>query len=104
METRIKEQQLMRVVDPARCHDLATCQFRLLLSSFACVLLHELRRTHQAGTELATAQVDTIRLSLLKIAARVTCTARRVVLRLCSLCPWQPLFRQLAGDPIPSQG
>lgn len=104
MENRIKEQQLMLFADRTSCHDFAANQFRLLLSSFAYVLLHELRRSHLAGTELETAQVDTIRLSLLKIAARVTYSVRRVVLHLCSHCPWQSLFRQLAGNLILSPG
>ncbi len=104
MENRIKEQQLMLFADRTSCHDFAANQFRLLLSSFASVLLHELRGSHLAGTELETAQVDTIRLSLLKIAARVTYSVRRVVLHLCSHCPRQSLFRQLAGELIPSPG
>jgi hypothetical protein len=73
-----------------------------LLSSFAYALLHELRRSHLAGAKLEAAQADTMRLSLLKIATRITYSVRRVVLHLCSHCPWQSLFRQLAGDLIPS--
>ena len=72
MENRIKEQQLMLFADRTSCHDFLANQFRLLLSSFAYVLLHELRNTHLQGTELENAQVHRIRLVLLKIAARVT--------------------------------
>jgi hypothetical protein len=46
-------------------------QFRLLLSSCAYVLLERLRVLALAGTELARAQVSTIRLKLLKIGAVV---------------------------------
>ena len=104
MENRIKEQQLMLFADRTSCHDFEANQFRLLLSSFAYVLLHELRRSHLASTELASAQVHTIRLTLLKIAARVTLSVRRVVLHLSSSCPWQRLFRTVAAGLIPAPG
>lgn len=104
MENRIKEQQLMLFADRTSCHDFAANQFRLLLSSFAYVLLHELRTTHLAETELATAQVSTIRLKLLKIAARVTVSVRRIVLHLASSFPLQALFRQVTVALIPSPG
>jgi hypothetical protein len=104
MENRIKEQQLMLFADRTSCHDFAANQFRLLLSSFAYVLLHQLRSRYLAKTELAHAQVNTIRLTLLKIAARVTLSVRRVVLHLSSSCPYQSLFRNVARELIPAPG
>lgn len=70
-------------------------QFRLLLSSAAYVLVETLRRTALAGTELAEAQVETIRLKLFKVAARVVVSVRRVVLRLSSSYPLQDQWRSL---------
>ncbi|MCA9112204.1 MAG: transposase, partial [Planctomycetaceae bacterium] len=96
MENRIKEQQLMLFADRTSCHEFASNQFRLLLSSFAYVLLHHLRTAHLAQTELIPAQVDRLRLTLVKIAARVRLTARRVVFHLSSNCPNQTLFRTAA--------
>jgi len=96
MENRIKEQQLGLFADRASCSTMLANQFRLLLSSAAYVLMQTLRRTVLAGTELARAQMSTIRTKLIKIAARVVVSARRVVLHLSSSCPLQPLFRQLA--------
>jgi hypothetical protein len=104
MENRIKEQQLMLFADRTSCHDFAANQFRLLLSSFAYVLLHALRTEHLAGTELETAQVSTLRVKLLKIAARVLVSVRRVVLHLCSSCPMQPLFRHAAASLLAAPG
>ena len=104
MENRIKEQQLMLFADRTSCHDFLANQFRLLLSSFAYVLLHELRTSHLQGTELEKAQVNRIRLVLLKIAARVTVSVRRIVLHLASSCPYQHLFRQVAATLMPSPG
>lgn len=104
MENRIKEQQLMLFADRTSCHDFLANQFRLLLSSFAYVLLHALRTEHLAGTELEKAQVSTLRLKLLKIAARVVVSVRRVILHLCSTCPMQPLFRRATASLLPAPG
>ena len=104
MENRIKEQQLMLFADRTSCHEFLANQFRLLLSSFAYVLLHELRESHLVGTDLEKAQVNRIRLVLLKIAARVTISVRRIVLHLASSCPFQDLFRKVAATLIPAPG
>ena len=56
------------------------------------MLLHALRRLALAGTEGASAQVDTIRLRLLKITAEVRLTARRIWVRCSSAYPWKHLF------------
>lgn len=97
MENRIKEQQLMLFADRTSCHDFQANQFRLLLSTFAYVLMDTLRREYLANTELATAQCDTIRLKLFKIAARVRVTVRRVWFHLSTSCPYQALFQTLSS-------
>jgi hypothetical protein len=93
MEDRIKEQQLGLFADRTSCHRFVANQFRLLLSAAAYVLVQALRREALAGTELARAQVGTIRLRLLKVAARVVVTARRVVFHLASSYPYRSQFR-----------
>jgi Transposase DDE domain group 1 len=93
MENRIKEQQLDLFAGRTSCHRFLANQFRLLLSAAAYVLVQALRRTALAGTELARAQVGTIRLRLLKVAARVVVSARRVVFHLSSSYPLQERFR-----------
>jgi hypothetical protein len=95
MENRIKEQQLDLFADRTSCHRFLANQFRLLLSSAAYVLFQALRRTALPGTDLETAQVGTIRLKLLKVAARVVVTARRVVFHLASSYPFQDTFRMV---------
>jgi hypothetical protein len=96
MENRIKEQQLGLFADRTSCHRWWANQFRLLLSSSAYVLLESLRRLALAGTELARAQVGTIRLKLLKIGAVVLRNTRRVRLLLSSSYPYQTIFAQVA--------
>jgi hypothetical protein len=95
MENRIKEQQLGLFADRTSCHGWWANQFRLLLSSCAYVLLERLRALALAGTELARAQVSTIRLKLLKIGAVVLRNTRRVRLLLSSSYPYQALFSQV---------
>jgi hypothetical protein len=53
-----------------------------------------LRRLGLKGTEWAEAQVDTIRLKLLKIGAIVRVSARRVLLQLSSSYAWKKIFAQ----------
>jgi hypothetical protein len=92
MENRIKEQQLDLFAGRTSCHLLPANQFWLLLSAAAYVLVQALRRTALSGTELARAQVGTIWLRLLKVAARVVVSARRVAFHLASSYPLQELF------------
>ena len=93
MENRVKEQQLGLFADRTSCQAFLANQFRLLLSSAAYVLMNALRREALGGTELARAQVGTVRVKLLKVAARVMVSVRRVVFHLSSSYPYQELFR-----------
>jgi hypothetical protein len=106
MENRIKEQQLGLFADRTSCHDFEANQFRVLLSAAAYVLMEFVRRVGLVGTELAQAQVSTIRLKLLKIGARVSQSVRRVVLHLAGGYPLKELFERvvsrLRGGVAPS--
>jgi len=91
MENRIKE-QLSLFSDRLSSETLRANQLRLYFSSLAYVLVHALRRLALSGTEWATAQVHTIRLRLLKLAAEVRLTARRIWVRYSRAYPWKTLF------------
>jgi hypothetical protein len=91
MENRIKE-QLSLFADRLSTETLRANQLRLYFSSLAYVLVEALRRLGLAGTEWAEAQADTIRLKLLKIAAQVRITARRIWVRYSRAYPWQKVF------------
>ena len=58
-------------------------------------LLHALRRLGLAGTALARAQCQTIRLTVLKIGARVRITVRTVWLALATGWPHAALFMRV---------
>jgi hypothetical protein len=91
-ENRIKEQQLGLFADRTSCHDFVANQFRVLLSAAAYILVDSLRREGLADTELATAQVGTIRVKLLKIGARVVHSVRRIVIHLAGGYPFKDIF------------
>jgi hypothetical protein len=69
-------------------------QLRPYFSALAYMLMEALRRLGLKGTEWAGAQVDTIRLKLLKIGAIVRVSVRRVLLQLTSAYPWKDRFAQ----------
>ena len=102
MENRIKEQQLYLFADRTSCTDFIANQFRLLLSSFAYVLVDGIRRIGLQGTQAASWQANTIRNRLFKIAARVVVTCRRVVFHLASSCPYAELFNRACTQLSPS--
>jgi hypothetical protein len=95
MENRIKEQQLGLFADRTSCRRWWANQFRLLLSSCAYVLVEAIRRLGLHGTELARAQVQTIRLKLLKIGTVILRNTRRIRLLFSSAYPHQNLFRHV---------
>jgi len=97
MENRIKEQQLGLFADRTSCHGWWSNQFRLLLSSAAYVLLETIRRVGLKGTELARAQVGTIRLKLLKVGTIILQNTRRIRLLMSSGYPYQELFMKVAA-------
>ena len=69
-ENSIKDLKRALKADRLSCHRFWANQFRLLLHAAAYVLMYMLRRAAH-GTELADAQMDTLRLRLLKIGVRV---------------------------------
>lgn len=92
MENRIKECQLGLFADRTSCHLWWPNQFRLLLASLAYVLMERLRAVGLHGTELARAQVGTIRTRLLKIGAVIVRNTRRIRFFLASSFPHQDVF------------
>jgi hypothetical protein len=93
-ENRIKEAQVGLFATRTSCHYFAANQLRVLLAALAYVLIERMRALALQGTELATAQIDTLRIRLLKLAAVVTRNTRRVRLYFASNWPSAPIFAQ----------
>lgn len=94
MENRVKE-QFWLFADRVSAETMRANQLRLYLSTMAYVLVSGLRRLGLKATELAQAQVSTIRTKLLKIGARIRVTVRKVWVSMASSYPWQDLFQQV---------
>jgi hypothetical protein len=94
MENRIKE-QFSLFADRVSAETMRANQMRLYLSAAAYILVSGLRRVGLKGTELAQAQVSTIRTKLLKIGAQIRVSVRKVWVSMASSYPWQGLYRQV---------
>lgn len=95
VENRIKELKNDLEIDRTSSTSFLANQLRVLLTAAAFVLFQALRRALE-GTELARAQVATLRLRLLKIGAVVRETWRRVVLQLPTLHAFADAWRRAA--------
>jgi len=95
-ENRIKEMKQAIKCDRTSCCEFASNKVRLMLYAVAYVLFQRLRRVAR-NTGYSHAQVESLRLALVKIAALVRESSRRVHVALASACPTQELFRRLCG-------
>jgi len=91
IENRIKELKLELKADRLSCHRFLANQFRLYLHVFSYCLFVLMRR-HLEGTELQNAQVNTLRIKLIKIGARIRETSRRIWVHLASGYPYRSLL------------
>ena len=93
MENVLKQQVLDLQADRMSTHHLASNQLRLWLATFAYLLLERVRTIGCVGGELARATVGSLRLKLLKVAAVVRVSVRRVWVQLSRSWAWQKEFR-----------
>jgi hypothetical protein len=94
MENQIKQEYLDLDADRTSTHWIASPAIagRLWFSTFALLMFERLRTLALQGTQLSRATVDTIRTRLLKVAALVRVSTRRVYVRLASAFPLQDVF------------
>ena len=81
IENRIKELKNDLAIDRTSCTSFEANRFRVLMTAAAYALMQEVRTAAQ-DTALATAQMNRLRLSVIKVAARVVATVRRIVVHL----------------------
>lgn len=94
-ENRIKELHHGLELDRTSCSSFLANQLRVLATAAAYVLFQEVR-LRARRTELARAQVQTLRERLLKIGARVVRSVRRILVQLPKAYPWRDLWRAVA--------
>lgn len=94
-ENRIKEVKNGFYADRLSCETYLANSFRLALHSLSYNLVNLFREKSLAGTPLAEAQIDTLRLKLFKIGAWVKESCRRVWVKLASGWPNRNIFKQV---------
>jgi len=92
MENRIKE-QFSLFADRVSAETMRANQLRIYFSAMAYLLVDGLRRLALTGTEMARAQVATIRLRLLKIGAQLRISVRKIWISMASSYPYQDTFQ-----------
>lgn len=93
-ELYIKDHKTYLKSDRSSCHRFEANQFRLFLHSMAYVLLHTLKTQVLKGTEFANATMETLRLKLLKVGARVIELKTKIKLHLPTAYPYKKVFRR----------
>jgi hypothetical protein len=99
-ENLIKAHKLHLASDRTSCTSATANQFRLLIHTAAYWLLHTLRGLAPKTSFWRDAQFDTIRLALIKVAARVTELKTRIKVALPSCYPHQTAWALLAGRAV----
>lgn len=101
-ENLIKLHKAQLASDRTSCHSATANQVRLTLHSAAFWLMHTVRAQIPQGHALARCEFKTLRLRLLKIAARVIEHGRRIRVHLPSSSVEKNLFRAIALGLSPS--
>lgn len=100
IENRIKEIKNDLCIDRTSCTKFEANRLRVIMTAAAYALMQEVRRAAR-GTALASAQVHRLQLSLIKVAARVVSTVRRIVIHLPQSFPylheWNIVARRLGA-------
>lgn len=95
IENRIKELHEGLEIDRTSCSSFLANHFRVLETAAAYVLFQELRLC-LPKTDLARAQVGTLRAKLIKIGVVVKESVRRIVLSFPASYPWKQLWHEAA--------
>jgi Transposase DDE domain group 1 len=95
-ENLIKLHKAQLKSDRTSCRSANANQMRLILHTAAYWLMWKLRHAMPTTAALRSAEFATLRLRLVKVAARVIETASRVRIAFASACPDAALYRDLA--------
>ena len=96
-ENLIKMHKAQLASDRTSCRSANANQMRLILHTAAFWLMWRIQKVIPKAAALATAEFATLRLRLLKIAARVIETATRIRVAFASACPDAAIFRNIAN-------
>lgn len=97
MENLIKAHKLHLASDRTSCSKVTANQLRVLIHTAAYWLLHTLRGLAPKASFWREAQFDTLRLGLIKVAARVTEMVTRIKVSLPTCFPYQESLAMLTA-------
>jgi len=101
-ENLIKRHKSQLASDRTSCRSANANQMRLILHTAAYWLMWRVQQAIPRTLALATAEFVTLRLRLLKVAARVIESASRIRVAFASACPDANIFRALATGLRPA--
>ena len=101
-ENLIKLHKSQLASDRTSCRSANANQMRLILHTAAFWLLWRIQKEIPKATALATAEFATLRLRLLKVAARVIESATRIRVAFASACPDAAVFQTIAAALKPA--
>lgn len=99
-EQRMDELKNGLHTDRLSCHRFMANFFRLLLHTAAFNLLNAVRDCPEIPEQLRVAQPATWRLKLIKVAAEITQSTRRIVVKLAANWPWQHVYQAVADRAL----
>jgi hypothetical protein len=87
-------------MDRLSCHRFMANFFRLILHVAAMNLLNALRQSPELPQVLQTGQPCTWQTTLIKVAAVVVQTTRRIVVQIAANWPWWPIYRTVSARSV----
>jgi hypothetical protein len=99
-EQRMDELKNGLHMDRLSCHRFMANFFRLLLHTAAFNLLNAVRDDPALPQVLRVGQPCTWRTMVIKVAAEIVQSTRRVVVRLAAQWPWWPMYQAVAGRAL----
>ena len=99
-EQRMDELKNGLRMDRLSCHRFMANFFRLLLHTAAFNLLNAVRDCPALPQVLRLGQPCTWRTQVIKVAAEVVQSTRRVIVRLAAQWPWWPMYQAVAGRAL----
>lgn len=101
-EHRMDELKNGLCMDRLSCHRFMANFFRLILHTAAMNLLNAVRDHPTLPQVLRAGQPCTWRLMLIKVAAQVVQSTRRIVVKLAAQWPWWPMYQSVATRSMPA--
>jgi hypothetical protein len=101
-ENLIKRHKTQLASDRTSCRSANANQMRLILHTAAYWLMWRIQQAIPKATALAAAEFATLRLRLLKVAARVIESASRIRIAFASACPDASVFKDIATSFRPT--